>query len=130
MRRFQDVWQDQCAAVEHVLAEHGSASALDYLVGEKLMVYVATAEEHPEFARELPKFVARVREIFGAEALAGYVSTLGKIFRDGERAASVAIETGDEEDAELLNKPEEWVTEDRRLERIRDLLTTERLGTA
>ena len=129
MRQSQDIWQEQCDAGQRVLENHGADSALDYLVGEKLMVYVATAEERPEFARELPKFVARVREIFGTEVLAGYVATLSEVYRDGERAAVEAIATGNDEDDGIVDRPEEWVTEARRLDRIRDLLTAERLGT-
>ena len=130
MNRFQDIWQKQCEAARRVLALHGSTSALDYLVGEKLMTFVATAEDHPEFARELPKFVAKVREIFGPDALAAYVASLEKIYLEGEAAAREAIAVDNEEDAEVFDQPNEWVTEGRRLARIRDFLTTERLGTA
>lgn len=130
MKRFQDIWLDQCEAGQRVLDNHGADSALDYLVGEKLMAYVGTAEERPEFARELPKFVSRVREIFGTEVLAAYVATLSETYEECERAAVETIETGNDEDAAILDSPEEWIIEWRRLERIRDLLTAERLGTA
>ena len=35
----------------------------DYLIGEKLLIYAETAMTRPEFARELPRFIAEVREI-------------------------------------------------------------------
>lgn len=130
MTRFQDIWQEQCEAAQRVLALHGPTSALDYLVGEKLMTYVATAEDHPEFARELPRFLGKVREIFGTDALAVYVTSLEKIYREGEVAAREAIAAAHEGDTDLFDHPSEWVVEGRRLARIKDLLTTDRLGTA
>jgi len=42
----------------------GLQSAFDYLVAEKLMNFADASREHPEFARELPGFVAEVRRIF------------------------------------------------------------------
>jgi hypothetical protein len=36
-------------------------TALDYLIGEKLLTYAESAVTRPEFARELPRFVAEVR---------------------------------------------------------------------
>lgn len=129
MARFQDIWAEQCEAARKVLADHGPLSALDYLVGEKLMTYVATAEQRPEFARELPKFVAKVREIFGTNAIAVYVAHMEKIYREGEQAAREAVANGDE-DADLFDAPEEWTREGERLARLKELLTTDRLGTA
>jgi hypothetical protein len=60
-RRFQDIWNEQCEAARGVRERHGVVSALDYLIGEKLMTYAETAVGRPEFARELPRFVAEIR---------------------------------------------------------------------
>jgi phosphopantothenate synthetase len=60
-RRFQDVWKEQCAAAARIRDEHGVRSAFDYLVGEKLMTFADVAVTRPEFARELPRFVAEIR---------------------------------------------------------------------
>ena len=68
-RRFQDIWKEQCQAAHGVREQHGVVSALDYLIGEKLMTYAETAVTRPEFARELPRFVAEIRSIFGAEEI-------------------------------------------------------------
>ena len=38
-RRFQDIWKEQCEAARGVREQHGVVSALDYLIGEKLMTY-------------------------------------------------------------------------------------------
>ncbi len=42
-RRFQDIWKEQCEAARGVREQHGVVSALDYLLGEKLMTYAETA---------------------------------------------------------------------------------------
>ena len=66
-RRFQDIWKDQYEAARGVRGHHGVVSALEYLIGEKLMTYAETAVGRPEFARELPRFVAEIGSIFSAE---------------------------------------------------------------
>ena len=73
MKRFQDIWAEQSETARGILEAHGPLAALDYLVGEKLMTYVATAEGHPEFARELPKFVAAIRELFDTDVIGVYI---------------------------------------------------------
>lgn len=50
-RRFQYIWKEQCEAARGVREQHGLVSALDYLIGEKLMTYAETAVGRPEFAR-------------------------------------------------------------------------------
>jgi hypothetical protein len=42
----------------------GLTAAFDYLVGEKLMSFARAASRHPDFARELPRFVSEVRRMF------------------------------------------------------------------
>jgi len=71
-RRFQDIWKEQCEAARGVREQHGVVSALDYLIGEKLMTYAEMAVGRPEFARELPRFVAEIRSIFSAEEIRPY----------------------------------------------------------
>ena len=59
--------------------QHGILSALDYLVGEKLLTYADTAVTRPDFARELPQFVAEVRAIFSEEELRPYLDHLERM---------------------------------------------------
>jgi hypothetical protein len=66
MDKFQNIWKEQCIAARNVRVRHGILSALDYLIGEKLLTYAEMAVTRPEFARELPRFVAEVRDIFKA----------------------------------------------------------------
>jgi hypothetical protein len=56
-------------AARRIRVQHGVLSALDYLIAEKLLSYVDTAVAKPEFARELPRFVAEVRHIFSDEEI-------------------------------------------------------------
>ena len=51
-------------------------SALDYLIREKLLNFADAAEQRPEFARELPRFLAEVWRIFNQYEIAGYVASL------------------------------------------------------
>jgi len=44
-------------------------SALDYLIGEKIFSFVTAAERDPDFAAELPAFIAEIRQLFTAEEI-------------------------------------------------------------
>jgi hypothetical protein len=59
--QFHKIWIDQCEATEGIRDQYGLQRALDYLVGEKLFSFVHAAEQTPEFAAELPSFVAEIR---------------------------------------------------------------------
>jgi hypothetical protein len=77
--RFQDIWKQQCVAARGIRVQHGILSALDYLIGEKLLTYADTAVTKPEFARELPRFVAEVRDIFSGEEIRHYLDHLERM---------------------------------------------------
>ena len=74
--RFHKIWVQQCRATRGIKRRFGVKSALDYLIGEKLMNFADAAQGHPEFAAELPRFQAAVWNIFNAYELAGYLSSL------------------------------------------------------
>ncbi len=71
--KFEDIWKQQCVAARSIRVQHGILSALDYLIGEKLLIYADMAVTRPEFARELPRFVAEVRAIFSDRELKPYL---------------------------------------------------------
>ena len=73
--RFEKIWVEQCRATKGIKRRFGARSALDYLIGEKLVTFSATAEYRPEFARELPRFLAAVWRVFNEYEIAGYVAT-------------------------------------------------------
>jgi len=70
-KSFHLIWREQCAAAKTIQARYGVESALDYLVGEKLMNFVETAEKRADFVQELPAFVAEVRKLFTANEIRG-----------------------------------------------------------
>jgi len=74
--RFEKIWVQQCKATKGIKRRFGVKSALDYLIREKLLTFADAAEQHPEFARELPRFLAEVWRIFNQYEIAGYVASL------------------------------------------------------
>ena len=74
--RFEKIWVQQCKATKGIKRRFGVKSALDYLIREKLLNFADAAEERPEFARELPRFLAEVWRIFNQYEIAGYVASL------------------------------------------------------
>ena len=73
--RFEKIWVEQCRATRGIKRRFGAKSALDYLIGEKLVTFAAVAHDHPEFAQELPRFLAAVWRVFNEYEIAGYVAT-------------------------------------------------------
>jgi hypothetical protein len=74
--KFQKIWVQQCRATRRIKRRFGVKSALDYLLGEKLVNFAQAAEQRPEFAAELPRFQAAVWDVFNPYELAGYLTTL------------------------------------------------------
>ena len=124
MDKFQDIWKEQCVAARSVRAQHGILSALDYLIGEKLLTYAEMAVTRPEFARELPRFVAEVRDIFNGQEIKHYLDHL-------ERMAAMEDEQApNEDDNELFGDfPNQLAAKRARLAQLKELLTSTVLGT-
>jgi hypothetical protein len=74
--QFHKIWIDQCEATEGIRESFGLKNALDYLIGEKLFNFVQAAEQHPEFAAELPTLVIEIRRIFAADEISEYLRHL------------------------------------------------------
>lgn len=73
--RFERVWVEQCRATKAIRRRFGAKSALDYLVGEKLMTFADAAGDHPEFAKELPSLLAAIWQMFNEYEIAGYIAS-------------------------------------------------------
>ncbi len=73
--RFEKVWIEQCRATRGIKRRFGARSALDYLIGEKLLAFADAAEDDPEFAAELPRFLSAIYRVFNQYEIAGYVSS-------------------------------------------------------
>ena len=61
---------------EGIRERFGLESALDYVIGEKIFSFVMASERDPEFAAELPAFIAEIRRIFTAEEIQSYLDRL------------------------------------------------------
>lgn len=72
----------------HRRSEHGSGlkAAFDYIVGEKLLNFASAASTHPEFARELPRFVSEVRWMFTPDEIAAHFAQIerAQVEKDAE----------------------------------------------
>ena len=124
-RRFQDIWKEQCQAARRLREQHGVVSALDYLIGEKLMTYAETAATRPEFARELPSFVGEIRSVFDVDEIRVYLDHL-------ERMQALEDEALSDEpaDDDVPIETEHRAAARERLAQLKELLTSTVLGTA
>src|SRR5258708_30242187 len=72
--QFHKIWVQQCRATRGLKRRFGVKSALDYLIGEKLVNFADAAELPPESAAELPRVQTAVRNTLNRYHLAGYDS--------------------------------------------------------
>ena len=124
IRQPQAIWVEQCDAARDIRDRYGLSAALDYVVTEKLMNFASAAADHPEFARELPRFVSMVRSMFTPDELHTHVARVEREQRERAAAAS-------EDDEELFpESPAAVAEEERRFAIIKELLTAQDLGTS
>jgi hypothetical protein len=147
---FHLIWREQIKAVSAIQSHHGEDAAFDYIVDEKLMNYAEAAEDRPEFARELPRFVAAIREAFPPDSMRSGLHRLARYLVEDEADAAEALrekqaspprnppgndaesnEDDELEDADsLARRMEALAARRRRFEFLRELLVADRLGTA
>ena len=125
-REFRKIWTEQCAAAYDIRLRCGPQAAFDYVVAEKLLNFAEAAARRPEFARELPRFVARVRGLFTPEELQTQIARI-EHERMVQEARSVEIE---EEEHPFRESPEAAAERDRQFSIIKELLTAAELGTS
>ena len=99
--QFHKIWIEQCEATRTIKEQYGVQNALDYLIGEKLIRFVAAAESRPEFAQELPEFLQEVRRIFTAEAIDEYLDSFER--RNVLARVAAGEDEGETEDDFLAN---------------------------
>lgn len=125
MDDFRNIWKGQCTAARSIRTRFGTLSALDYLIGEKLLSYASRAAAKPELARELPRFVAEIRDIFSRDEIAHYLDHLDRITAIEDEQAS------DEDDDDFFSdSPAELAAKQARFIQLKDLLTSSVLGIA
>jgi hypothetical protein len=134
-RKFHEIWLEQCNATHEIKLRYGVKAAFDYLVAEKLLNFADVATSRPEFARELPRFVAYVRGLFTTQEMRTH---LARIERE---QTEYAAENDDEEDDEFddeFDDDDELIGESpaaaaehaRQFAIIEELLTVSELGTS
>ena len=126
-RKWHHIWMEQCGATEGIKLQYGTKAAFDYIVGEKLINFAEAAAEHPEFARELPRFVSRVREMFDAREVQHH---LQRIEEERFNAAVAAAQIAATEEDAFIENPKTAAERNRCFAAIKELLTAPSLGTS
>lgn len=72
MTEFHKIWIEQCEAAEGIQERFGTNAAIRYLIGEKLINFLQACHDRPEFANELPLFIAEIKRIFQPFEIAGF----------------------------------------------------------
>ena len=125
MGRARTLWQSQCGAVPSIREKHGLQATLDDLVSEKLLTLAEAATSHPEFAHEVPVFVAEVRRLFTPDEIRAHLAIL---VPRAEEAAKADAEA-DEDDFKTIS-PQELDARMGRLCLMKHLLEADHLGTS
>ena len=120
---WHEIWVEQCEAAETIKFRFGLKAAFDYAVAEKLLNFAEAAAQHPECARELPRFVSRVRRIFTAQELEAHLARIERERRENELAAM-------EDDEAPFKNPAAALERTRQFDLIKELLTANTLGTS
>ncbi|HUE15179.1 MAG TPA: hypothetical protein VMR25_13495 [Planctomycetaceae bacterium] len=123
VRKAHKIWIEQCEAAQTIKARFGLTAAFDYVVGEKLMNYASAASRHPDFARELPRFVSEVRRIFTPDEIGAHLAQI-------ERAPNENDIDVLEEDDPLRESPAAAEERVRQFLLIKELLIATMLGTS
>ena len=104
------------------MARYGLKAAFDYAVAEKLLNFAEAAAQHPEFARALPRFVSRVRQMFTAHELEAHLARIERECRENDLANM-------EDDEAPFENPASALERTRQFDLIRKLLAANTLGT-
>jgi hypothetical protein len=120
MVKHEDIWREQCDATVTIRARYGEQAALDYLIGEKLLHFTGAARKHPDFARQLPSFVARVRQMFARDVMLRYLAEL----------EARLTEESHEVDPEDMTLASGSINDLESLSQVKELLRADKLGTA
>ena len=122
-RKHNEIWIEQCGAAETIKARYGLKAAFDYVVGEKLINFASAATLHPEFARELPRFVSEVRRMFSPEEIRLHIARLER--EQSEKAV-------DDSDEDQLYRESQIAAAERirQFTTLKELLTAPELGTS
>jgi hypothetical protein len=134
-RKFNEIWIEQCKAAEKIKLCYGPRAAFDYVVVEKLLNFADAATRDPEFARELPRFVARVRDLFTVEEMRTHLSRIECEQREYDASIEKRAEFDDEDEQQEehalgLESSAATAERARQFATIAELLIAGELGTS
>jgi hypothetical protein len=120
---MHEIWIEQCDAAQGIKLRYGIKAAFDYVVAEKLLNFFSAAAQHPEFARELPRFVSQVRRMFTPEEIRTHIARV-------EREQSNKNIDVNEDDELIADSPIAAAARAQQFATIKELLTATELGTS
>jgi hypothetical protein len=123
VRKTHKIWIEQCEAAQTIKTRFGITAAFDYLVGEKLMGFASAASRHPDFARELPRFVSAVGRMFTPDEIGAQLAQIER--SQSERNVDIL-----EEDDLLREGPAAVAECVQQFMLVKELLTAPMLGTS
>ena len=121
MREFHKIWIEQCKAARDIREAFGLQKALGYLIGEKFINFLRAAEDHPEFAGEVPRFAAEIVDIFDRAEIRTYLDTVRRVGPLGHTATDEEYDELREAGA-VPESPVRWAQEILLIERAKELL--------
>jgi hypothetical protein len=122
--KAHQIWIEQCEAAQTIEARFGLTVAFDDVVGEKLMSFASAASRHPDFARELPRFVSAVRRMFTPDEIGAQLAQI-------ERSQNeIDVDVLEEEDDLLREGPAAVAECVQQFMLVKELLTAPMLGTS
>src|ERR1700730_8907302 len=95
VHKAHKIWIEQCDTAQTIKARFGLTAAFEYLVGEKLMSFAGAASRHPDFARELPRFVSEVRRMFTPDEIGAQLAQIERSQYEGNPEQNRAGEGND-----------------------------------
>ena len=123
VRTIHQIWIEQYDAAQDIKLRYGLKAAFDYLVAEKLLNFASAAAEHPEFSRELPRFVSQVRLMFTPLEMKAHIERIERELRDKKIALEDDNDLIQESPATIAKRAGQFAT-------IKELLIATELGTS
>ena len=122
-RKAHKMWIEQCEAAQTIKVRFGLKAAFEYLVGEKLLNFSEASFRHPDFVRELPRFVSEVRRMFTHNEIEAQLAYI-------ERAQNGKDTDDLEGDDPLRESPAAAAERFQLFSLLKELLTATTLGTS
>ena len=122
-RKMHEIWTEQCDAAQNIKLRYGLKAAFDYVVAEKLLKFANAASDHPEFARELPRFISRLRRMFTTQEMRTHITRIEREQSKNDIDVQEPSEMIPESPAAASERARQFAT-------IKELLTTADLGTS